>query len=339
MLAVVDHIKQEGYPSTRLRRMRADSFSRALMRESTLGVEDLIQPLFVRDGHDVAEPIPSMAGMSRLSLDRIAAKCRILHALGVPAVALFPVVSQDDKSDDAKEAWNPDGLVQKTIAAIKDKVPEIGVVTDIALDPYTLNGQDGLVDESGYVMNDPTVDALIRQSLSHAHAGADIVAPSDMMDGRVKGIRNALEDASLPNVRILSYAAKYASSYYAPFRDAVDSASNLGGSHKLGYQMDSANVEEALRETALDIKEGADMVMIKPGTPYLDVIWRIREAFGMPTFAYQVSGEYAMCRAAAEKGWIDEKAVVLETLLGFKRAGCHGMLTYYAEQAARWLNP
>ncbi|MYB34327.1 MAG: porphobilinogen synthase [Gammaproteobacteria bacterium] len=336
---MVEHLESGHYPFTRLRRMRADSFSRTLMRESTLSVDDLIQPLFVREGDKTAEPVQSMPCIERLSVDRIVSKCRDLHNLGIQSVVLFPVTPSDVKSDDAREAWNPDGLVQRTISAIKDKVPEIGVMTDVALDPYTLNGQDGLVDESGYVMNDATVEALIRQSLSHAHAGADVVAPSDMMDGRICGIRKALEDEGFYNLRILSYAAKYASSFYGPFRDAVGSAANLGGSDKYSYQMDPANAEEALRETALDIQEGADMVMIKPGTPYLDVIWRIREAFGMPTFAYQVSGEYAMFKAAAQNGWIDEQALVLETLLGFKRAGCHGVLTYYAEQAARWLNP
>lgn len=309
------------------------------MRESSLSADDLIQPLFVREGDGISEPIQSMPGISRLSVDRIVSKCLDLHALGIPAVVLFPVTPPHVKSDDAKEAWNPDGLIQRAIAAIKDKVPEIGVMTDVALDPYTLSGQDGLIDQSGYVMNDLTVEALIRQSLSHAHAGADCIAPSDMMDGRIRGIRRAFEDEGFHNLRILSYAAKYASSFYGPFRDAVGSTANLGRSDKNSYQMDPANAEEALRETAMDIREGADMVMIKPGTPYLDVIWRVRQAFGMPTFAYQVSGEYAMCRAASENGWIDEKAVVLETLLGFKRAGCHGILTYYSEQAARWLHP
>jgi len=336
---MVEHLESGRYPFTRLRRMRTDSFSRALMRESTLSVDDLIQPLFVREGNRTAEPVQSMPGIERLSVDRIVSKCRDLHNLGIQSVVLFPVTPPAVKSDDAREAWNPDGLVQRTISAIKDKVPELGVMTDVALDPYTLNGQDGLVDESGYVMNDVTVEALIRQSLSHARAGADVVAPSDMMDGRICGIRKALEDEGFCNLRILSYAAKYASSFYGPFRDAVGSVVNLGESNKYSYQMDPANAEEALRETALDIQEGADMVMIKPGTPYLDVIWRIREAFGMPTFAYQVSGEYAMFKAAAQNGWIDEQALVLETMLGFKRAGCHGTVTYYAEQVARWLNP
>ncbi len=336
---MVDHLESGYYPSIRLRRMRADSFSRALMRESTLRVDDLIQPLFVREGNNKSEPILSMPGIERLSIDRIVRKCRDLQNLGIRSVVLFPVIPQEIKSDDAGQAWNPNGLVQRTISAIKDKVPEIGVMTDVALDPYTANGQDGLVDDSGYVVNDLTVEALIRQSLSHARAGADVVAPSDMMDGRICGIRKALEDEGFFNLRILSYAAKYASSLYGPFRDAVSSASNLGESTKDSYQMDPANSEEALRETALDIKEGADMVMVKPGTPYLDVVWRIREAFGMPTFAYQVSGEYAMLKAASQNGWIDEQSVVLETLLGFKRAGCHGVLTYFAEQAAQWLNP
>ncbi len=336
---MVKNLESGSYPFTRLRRMRTDSFSRTLMRESTLSVDDFIQPLFVLEGNNTAEPIQSMPGIERLTIDRIVSKCQDLHNLGIQAVVLFPVTPPDAKSDDARESWNPDGLVQRTISAIKDEVPEIGVMTDVALDPYTLNGQDGLVNESGYVMNDRTVEVLIRQSLSHAHAGADVVAPSDMMDGRIRGIREALEQDGFSNMRILSYAAKYASSFYGPFRDAVGSASNLGKSDKKSYQMDPANAEEALRETALDIQEGADMVMVKPGTPYLDVIWRIREAFGMPTFAYQVSGEYAMFKAAAQQGWIEEQALVLETLLGFKRAGCHGVLTYYAEQVARWLNP
>ena len=336
---MVKSLESGCYPSTRLRRMRADSFSRILMRESSLNVDDLIQPLFVREGDNTAEPIQSMPGIERLSVDRIVSKCQDLHHLGIPSVVLFPVTPPEVKSDDARESWNPNGLVQRTIFAIKDKVPEIGVMTDIALDPYTLNGQDGLVNESGYVMNDRTVEVLIRQSLSHARAGVDVVAPSDMMDGRIRGIREALEHEGFYNLRILSYAAKYASSYYGPFRDAVGSATNLGKSNKSSYQMDPANVEEALREAAFDIHEGADMIMVKPGMPYLDVIWRIREAFGMPTFAYQVSGEYAMFKAAAKNGWIDEQALVLETLLGFKRAGCHGVLTYYAEQAARWINP
>lgn len=308
------------------------------MRESTLGAADLVQPLFVQEGVNASEPVPSMPDVFRLSVDLLVSKCRDLHALGIPAVVLFPVTPREAKSDDASEAWNPDGLIQRAVSAIKDAVPGLGVMTDVALDPYTTHGQDGLIDEAGYVVNDLTAEALIRQSLSHARAGADVVAPSDMMDGRIRGIRKTMEEEGFPNLRILSYAAKYASSFYGPFRDAVGSASNLGGSDKYSYQMDPANAEEALREVAMDIREGADMVMIKPGTPYLDVIWRVREAFGMPTFAYQVSGEYAMCRAAGQNGWIDEKAVVMETMLGFRRAGCHGVLTYYAEQVARWLD-
>ena len=251
---------------------------------------------------------------------------------------LFPVTPIEVKSDDASDAWNPNGLVQTAIAQIKDAVPELGIITDVALDPYTSHGQDGLIDDSGYVVNDETVEALVKQALSHAQAGADIVAPSDMMDGRIGAIRSTLEDNGFINTRILSYAAKYASSYYGPFRDAVGSASNLAGGNKNSYQMDPGNTDEALREVSIDIEEGADMIMIKPGTPYLDIIWRVKQSFGMPTFAYQVSGEYAMYRAAGQNGWIDEKAVVMEAMLGFKRAGCDGVLTYYAEQLATWIH-
>ncbi len=317
--------------------MRRDEFSRRLMRESTLTVSDLIQPLFVREGYAIREPAPSMPGVNRLSIDLLVEKSRQCRDLGIPAVVLFPVTPIQAKSDDAVEAWNPDGLVQNAIAAIKDAVPELGVITDVALDPYTSHGQDGLIDESGYVVNDPTVDALVKQALSHARAGADVVAPSDMMDGRIGAIRMALEENGLINTRILSYAAKYASNYYGPFREAVGSASNLAGGNKFSYQMDPANGDEALREVAMDIKEGADMVMIKPGTPCLDIIWRVKQHFAMPTFAYQVSGEYAMLRAAALNDWIDEKAVVMETMTAFKRAGCDGILTYYAQELADWL--
>ena len=330
--------RQGTWPRTRLRRMRRDDFSRRLIRESTLTVSDLIQPVFVREGHAESEAVPSMPGVNRLSIDLLVEKSRQYHNLGIPAVVLFPATPMQAKSDDAAEAWNPDGLVQRAIDAIKNAVPELGVITDVALDPYTSHGQDGLIDESGYVVNDKTVDALVKQALSHAKAGADVVAPSDMMDGRVGAIRNILEENGFVNTRILSYAAKYASSYYGPFRDAVGSASNLAGSNKFSYQMDPANGDEALREVAIDIEEGADMIMIKPGTPYLDIIWRVKQQFAMPTFAYQVSGEYAMFRAAGLNGWIDEKAVVMEAMTGFKRAGCDGVLTYYAEELANWIH-
>ncbi len=318
--------------------MRRDDFSRRLMRESTLTVSDLIQPVFVREGHAESEPVPSMPGVNRLSIDLLVEKSRQYHDLGIPAVALFPVTPMQAKSDDAAEAWNPDGLAQRAIDSIKNAVPELGVITDVALDPYTSHGQDGLIDESGYVVNDQTVDALVKQALSHARAGADVVAPSDMMDGRIGAIRAVLEENGLINTRILSYAAKYASSYYGPFREAVGSASSLAGGDKFSYQMDPANGDEALREVAIDIGEGADMIMIKPGTPYLDIIWRVKQHFAMPTFAYQVSGEYAMFRAAGLNGWIDEKAVVMEAMTGFKRAGCDGVLTYYAEKLANWIH-
>ena len=318
--------------------MRKDDFSRRLMRESTLTVSDLILPVFVKEGQSEVEPVPSMPGVSRMSIDVLTDKCREYYALGIPAVVLFPVTPKEAKSEDAEESWNANGLVQRTIEEIKNAAPDLGVITDVALDPYTSHGQDGLLDEQGYVENDRTVDALVNQALSHARAGADIVAPSDMMDGRIAAIREALEMDNYVNTRILSYAAKYASSYYGPFRDAVGSSGNLAGGNKYSYQMDPANGDEAMREIAMDIQEGADMIMIKPGTPYLDIIWRAKQEFGMPTFAYQVSGEYAMFRAAGAQGWIDEKAVVMEAMMGFKRAGCDGVLTYYAEQLAHWLS-
>ena len=326
------------FPATRLRRMRRDAFSRRLMRESTLSPADLLQPLFICEGEGHTEAVPSMPGIFRLSPDLAAGKCRTLHDLGIPAVVLFPVTPPSAKSEGAEEAWNAHGLVQRTIRAIKDAVPDLGVVTDVALDPYTSHGQDGLVDAGGYVVNDATVEALVKQSLSHADAGADVVAPSDMMDGRVGAIREALESAGHVHTRILAYSAKYASSFYNPFRDAVGSAENLAGGDKYTYQMDIANGDEALREVAMDISEGADMVMVKPGTLYLDIIWRVKQAFGMPTFAYHVSGEYAMLKAACDHGWLDERKVVMETLAAFRRAGCDGILTYYAETAARWLD-
>ncbi|MGA8260357.1 MAG: porphobilinogen synthase [Arenicellales bacterium] len=326
------------YPETRLRRMRRDEFSRRLMRENRLTLDDLIQPYFVIEGRDDSEAVPSMPGISRLTVDRLVKEVRRIAGLGVPAVALFPVVEAGGKSDRAEEAYNPDGLVQRTVMALKDAVPEVGVITDVALDPYTSHGQDGLIDDSGYVVNDPTVEVLVRQALSHARAGADIVAPSDMMDGRVGRIRDALEEEQLTNVRILAYSAKYASSFYGPFRDAVGSAGALGGGNKYSYQMDPANGDEALRELALDIKEGADMVMVKPGMPYLDIVRRVKERFGMPTLVYQVSGEYAMLCAASANGWLDHKAVVMEALTGFKRAGADAVLSYFSTEVAEWLN-
>ena len=317
--------------------MRADEFSRRMMRQAVLTVDDLIQPMFVIEGETETEAIPSMPGVVRMGVKVLAEKCKHCHALGIPAVVLFPATAPGAKSEDAREAWNPNGLVQRAIKAVKDAAPDLGVITDVALDPYTSHGQDGLCDARGYVVNDRTVAALMQQALSHIEAGADVVAPSDMMDGRVRAIRDAFEEAGHVNARILAYSAKYASTFYAPFRDAVGSASNLAGGDKFSYQMDPANGDEALRETALDIAEGADMVMVKPGMPNLDIIWRVKQAFGMPTFAYQVSGEYAMLKAAAENHWLDERAAVLETMNCFKRAGCDGVLSYYAEQVAEWL--
>jgi len=325
------------YPNTRLRRMRRDSFSRRLMRETVLSANDLIWPVFVREGERTRAPVPSMPGVERLSLDELLRSAGEAHALGVPALALFPVTPMEAKSLDAHEAWNHDGLVQRTVRALKREYPELGVITDVALDPYTSHGQDGLIDESGYVVNDATVAALVEQALSHAEAGADVVAPSDMMDGRIGAIRHAFEAAGFVNTRILAYAAKYASAFYGPFRDAVGSAASLGKGNKYSYQMDPANSDEALREVALDLDEGADMVMIKPGLPYLDIVHRVKRKFGAPTFVYQVSGEYAMLKAAGQNGWIDERACVLEALTSIKRAGADAVLTYFAVDAARWL--
>ena len=325
------------YPNTRMRRMRRDDFSRRLMRENNLTVDDLIYPVFVIEGKGRRETIDSMPGVERLSQDLMVEEAQGLVELGIPAVALFPVPGQDKKSEDAAEAYNPEGLAQTTVRAIKKACPELGVITDVALDPFTTHGQDGLIDGNGYVMNDETVDVLVQQALSHAEAGADIVAPSDMMDGRIGDIRDVLEEGCHINTRILAYSAKYASSFYGPFRDAVGSAANLGGGNKYSYQMDPANTDEALHEVALDLEEGADMVMIKPGMPYLDIVRRVKDQFGVPTFAYQVSGEYAMLKAAAQNGWLDERDVAMEALLGFKRAGADGVLTYYAKQVAQWL--
>ncbi|GMU45132.1 MAG: porphobilinogen synthase [Xanthomonadales bacterium] len=326
------------YPATRPRRMRRDEFSRRLMRESTLTAADLIWPVFVTEGEGRREAVLSMPGVDRMAIDELVREAGEAHALGVPAVAIFPVTPASAKSLDGCEAWNPDGLAQRAVRALKAALPTLGVITDVALDPFTTHGQDGIIDDDGYVLNDVTNAALVRQALSHAAAGADMVAPSDMMDGRVGAIRAALEAAGHVNTRILAYSAKYASSFYGPFRDAVGSAGNLGKGNKYTYQMDPANSDEALREVDLDIAEGADMVMIKPGMPYLDIVRRVKERFGMPTAVYQVSGEYAMLKAAAQNGWLDERAVVMEALLGFKRAGADAILTYFAPQAARWLH-
>ncbi len=325
------------YPRVRMRRMRRDAFSRRLMRETRLTTDDLIYPLFVVEGRGQRVPVPSMPGVERVSVDELVREAAELVALGIPALALFPVPEAGRKTEDGREAWNPDGLVQRAVRAVKAAAPALGVVTDVALDPYTTHGQDGIVDAAGYVVNDETVAALVRQSLSHAAAGADVVAPSDMMDGRIGAIRDALEAAGYIHTRILAYSAKYASSFYGPFRDAVGSAATLGKADKRQYQMDPANSDEALYEVALDLEEGADMVMVKPGLPYLDIVRRVKDEFGAPTYVYQVSGEYAMLKAAAQNGWLDERAAVLEALGGMKRAGADGILTYYAKAAARWL--
>ncbi|ATC99944.1 MULTISPECIES: porphobilinogen synthase [Pseudoalteromonas] len=326
------------FPYSRMRRMRKDPFSRKLMQENVLTTADLIYPVFVLEGKSRREKIDSMPGIERLSIDLLIEEAKELAALGVPAIAIFPVTPADKKSLEAEEAYNPEGLAQRTVKALKQAVPEMGVITDVALDPFTVHGQDGIIDEDGYVLNDITTDILVKQALSHSEAGADVVAPSDMMDGRIGAIREALEDAGFINTRIMAYSAKYASSYYGPFRDAVGSAGNLKGADKKTYQMDPANSDEALREVALDLQEGADMVMVKPGMPYLDVVRRVKDEFGVPTFAYQVSGEYAMHMAAIENGWLAEKPIVMESLLAFKRAGADGILTYFAKKAAIWLN-
>jgi porphobilinogen synthase len=320
-----------------MRRMRRDDFSRRLMREHRLSADDLIYPVFVLEGENIVQPVASMPGVSRTSLDGLLRTAEEAVALGVPALALFPVVEDGKKSLGAEEAYNPDGLVPRVVQALKARFPELGVITDIALDPYTSHGQDGLIDAAGYVLNDETLEVLARQALCHAQAGADVVAPSDMMDGRVARIRAELDQAGQIHTRILAYSAKYASSFYGPFRDAVGSAGNLGKGNKYTYQMDPANSDEAIREVALDISEGADMFMVKPGMPYLDIVRRVKTELGVPTYAYQVSGEYAMLKAAAANGWLDEKACALESLLAFKRAGADGILTYFALDAARWL--
>jgi len=324
------------YPDTRPRRMRRDAFSRRLMRETVLTVDDLIYPVFVHEPAG-SKAVASMPGVERMSVDELLRVAETCCELRIPAIALFPVTAPEAKSLDAAAAWDDDGLCQRAVRALKSRFPDLGVITDVALDPYTAHGQDGLVDDSGYVVNDATVDALVQQALSHARAGADVVAPSDMMDGRIGAIRIALEDAGFVHTRILAYAAKYASAFYGPFRDAVGSAGALGKADKTTYQMDPANSDEALREVALDLDEGADMVMIKPGLPYLDIVRRVKDEFGAPTFVYQVSGEYAMLKAAAANGWLDERACALEALTAIKRAGADAVLTYFALDAARWL--
>ncbi|MGB5249194.1 MAG: porphobilinogen synthase [Gammaproteobacteria bacterium] len=325
------------YPFSRMRRLRRHEFSRRLVRESSLSADDLILPVFVLEGENRRESVDSMPGVDRLSIDLLVKEAESLISLGIPAVALFPVTAKEAKSDDGCEAWNPQGLAQRAVRALKSRWPALGVITDVALDPFTTHGQDGIIDDSGYVLNDVTVEALVRQACSHAEAGADMVAPSDMMDGRVGRIRAALEEQGHVNTAILAYSAKFASSFYGPFRDAVGSAANLGGGNKYSYQMDPGNSDEAIREVALDIAEGADVFMVKPGMPYLDIVRRVKAELGVPTFVYQVSGEYSMLRAAAARGWLDERSVVLEALLSMKRAGADAILSYYAKQAAIWL--
>ena len=325
------------FPQSRMRRLRANEFSRRLVRENTLSPADLIFPVFVVDGSDHREAIASMPGIERLSIDLLVKQAKIVQQLGIPAIALFPVIAAEQKTLLAEEAFNPDGLVQRAVRALKDALPELGVITDVALDPFTTHGQDGIIDASGYVLNDVTTEVLVKQALSHAAAGADVVAPSDMMDGRIGAIRQDLERASFHNTLIMAYSAKYASAYYGPFRDAVGSTSNIKGGNKFSYQMDPANSNEALHECALDLFEGADMIMVKPGMPYLDIVRRVKDELQAPTFAYQVSGEYAMQVAAFERGWLPREAVILESLMAFKRAGCDGILTYFALEAAQAL--
>ena len=325
------------YPGVRMRRMRRDDFSRRLMREHRVTVDDLIYPVFVLDGKERREPVASMPGVERLSLDRLLPVAEECVRLGVPVLALFPVIEGALKTPDGREATNADGLVPRTVRALKQAFPQLGVMTDVALDPFTTHGQDGLIDDGGYVLNDETIEVLVRQALVQAESGVDIVAPSDMMDGRIGAIRSALESRRFIHTRIMAYSAKYASAFYGPFRDAVGSAGNLGKSNKMVYQMDPANTDEALREVGLDLQEGADMVMVKPGMPYLDIVRRVKDEFRAPTYVYQVSGEYAMLMAAARNGWLDERKVIMESLLAFKRAGADGVLTYFALQVARWL--
>ena len=325
------------FPLTRLRRSRRDDFSRRLVRENKFSVDDLIYPMFIVEGTNVRQAITSMPGIERLSIDLLIQEAHELVGLGIPAIALFPVPDPSTKSIDGKESYNPNGLVQRAVKALKAQCPNLGVITDVALDPYTTHGQDGIIDDHGYVLNDRTVEVLVQQALSHAAAGADVVAPSDMMDGRIGKLRQALEQHGFIHTRILAYSAKYASAFYGPFREAVGSAGNLGKADKKNYQMDSANANEALHEVALDLQEGADWVMIKPGMPYLDVVQRVKDTFKSPTMVYQVSGEYAMIKAASIQGWLDERAVVFESLLAFKRAGADAILTYFAKSAAQWL--
>lgn len=325
------------FPGTRMRRMRNDDFSRRLMRENQLTPADLILPVFVMEGDNQREAVPSMPGVNRLTLDLLIEQAREAYALGIPALALFPVITSELKTELAEEAYNANGLIQRSIRALKDALPELGIITDVALDPYTSHGQDGILDEHGYVQNDRTVETLLKQALAHVEAGADVVAPSDMMDGRIGSLRQLLEKEQLHNAKIMAYSAKYASKYYGPFRDAVGSSTNLGQADKRTYQMDPANSDEALHEVAMDISEGADMVMVKPGMPYLDVVQRVKTELKVPTFAYQVSGEYAMHRAAFDNGWLEAEPVILESLMCFKRAGADGILTYFALDAARLL--
>ncbi|MGX9459856.1 porphobilinogen synthase [Shewanella sp. A14] len=331
------NIITSAFPQRRMRRMRKHEFSRRLMSENTLTVNDLIYPMFVLEGFQRSEKVASMPGIERFSIDLLLKEAAELVELGIPLIALFPVTPADKKSLLAEESYNPDGLVQRAVRELKQAFPQLGIMTDVALDPYTTHGQDGIIDDTGYIINDITSEILVKQALSHAEAGADIVAPSDMMDGRIGAIRQTLENKGFVNTQIMAYSAKYSSSYYGPFRDAVGSASNLKGGNKHSYQMDPANSDEALHEVALDIQEGADMVMVKPGMPYLDIVYRVKTELAVPTFAYQVSGEYAMHMAAIQNGWLAEKAIVMESLLCFKRAGADGILTYFAKRAAQWL--
>ena len=330
-------IIQSQFPVRRMRRLRKHDFSRRLVAENQLTVNDLIYPVFVIEGENQRVPVPSMPGVERLTIDQLLVEAGLLVKYGVPLIALFPVVGDERKSSMAEEAYNPEGLAQRAVRALKSAYPELGVMTDVALDPFTTHGQDGIIDDDGYVLNDITTEVLVKQALSHAEAGADIVAPSDMMDGRIGAIREALEAENFINTQIMAYSAKYASNYYGPFRDAVGSAGNLKGGNKYTYQVDPANANEGLYEVAMDIEEGADMVMVKPGMPYLDMVWRVKENFGVPTFAYQVSGEYAMHMAAIQNGWLKERECIMESLLCFKRAGADGILTYFAKQVAEWL--
>jgi porphobilinogen synthase len=330
-------LHRAAFPSTRMRRMRSSDFSRRMMRETVITPDDLIFPIFVLEGNGQRETVHSMPGIERLSVDLLVQEAREINQLGIPAIAIFPVTPQDAKSEFAEQAYDPNGLAQRAVRAVKDAIPELGIITDVALDPFTLHGQDGILDDNGYVLNDRTVETLVKQAVSHAEAGADIVAPSDMMDGRIGAVRSALEQDNHINTKILAYSAKYASSYYGPFRDAVGSASNLKGADKYSYQMDPANSDEALHECALDLAEGADMIMVKPAMPYLDIVRRIKEELAVPTFAYQVSGEYAMHVAAFENGWLDKNSVMLESMMSIKRAGADGILSYFAKDLAKIL--